>query len=90
MFGLILIYDYSESGVHDVTMPIIQPFRVCSTFTICTPQERVVVDENDNAVIGKEILVNLAHDHKCADGSDGVVFLKAFKQVFENPEKFMK
>lgn len=49
-----------------------------------------MVDHNDNAVIGKEILVNLAHDHKCADGSDGVVFLKAFKQVFENPEKFMK
>ena len=62
----------------------------CSFFASVNAVTDSPVVEDGEVKVGKVMNVNFVVDHRYVDGGRAKTFVKAFKQVFENPEQYLK
>ncbi|ECE2104858.1 2-oxo acid dehydrogenase subunit E2 [Salmonella enterica] len=58
----------------------------CAILAVGTIEPRVVVNENNEAIIKEMMTVSLSCDHRVIDGATGAIFLQNLKKFVEMPE----
>jgi pyruvate dehydrogenase E2 component (dihydrolipoamide acetyltransferase) len=82
-------FTISNLGMYPVVefSAIINPPQA-GILAIARPQERPVADRG--RVVFRQLMnATLSADHRAVDGVTGAVFLQAFKEVLESPERLM-
>ena len=82
-------FTISNLGMYPVVefSAIINPPQA-GILAIAQPQERPVADRG-RVVFRQRMNATLSADHRAVDGVTGAVFLRAFKEVLESPERLM-
>lgn len=62
----------------------------CPLFVSVNAVVDAPVVEDGKVVVGKVMNVNFIVDHRYIDGGNAKTFMKSFRYVFDNPEKFLK
>lgn len=52
-------------------------------------QKKPVVNERDEVVVGTRMRLGLSVDHRAVDGATGIVYLRALKDILENPASML-
>jgi pyruvate dehydrogenase E2 component (dihydrolipoamide acetyltransferase) len=47
--------------------------------------KKAVIDEDDHIVVGQRMSIGMSCDHRVIDGALGAEYLKALRQLLENP-----
>lgn len=89
-FGNVVITNVTKMGINHVFAPLVNFTRSICIVVLCSPEDRVVVDENKEMVVKKMMNVNITFDHRYADAAAVQPVIKELKTVASNPEKMLK
>ena len=88
-FGAGCVTSLGMLGFEDALAPFSGPMN-CTFFASVNAVTDAPVVEDGEVKVGKVMNVNFVVDHRYVDGGRAKTFVKAFKEVFENPEKYVK
>jgi len=86
-FGSILLTNVSSFNISEVYAPLCSLTRNFMSVTVCTPEDRAVV-ENGVIVIRKKMNLTVVADHRYLDGAVVPRMKKSIDAVWANPGKF--
>ena len=85
-FGNVLFTNVSSMVYHKAFGSLISFTRAVVVFTLCRPEERAIVDSNDQIVIRKMVNFNLSIDHRFVDAAGLQALMKAIYKYSGNPQ----
>lgn len=89
-FGTAILTNISNTGIYDVYAPHCNFTRAILLAAICDSKMEPIVMEDGTIEARKVLNFNITFDHRFADGSDAMHMLARVKDVWMNPEKYVK
>lgn len=87
-YGTGIITNVTSFDIQDFFGPHVPFLKTIAVAVMNTPQKKPVVVDG-KVEIRKIMNLNIAYDHRFADGADCVKMLKAVEQVFNNPASYL-
>lgn len=87
-FGNVVLYDLTESGIHEAFFPLPKIGKITSVFTFCAPEKKAR-KKGDGYEIYEAMNSTTSFDHRHGDGSQGLHMRKSLMEIMNNPEKYI-
>jgi len=87
-YGTGILTNVTAFNVEDCFAPHVPFLKTIAVAVMNTPQQKPIVVDG-KIVIRRVMNLNIAYDHRFADGSDCVKMLKAIEAVFKNPTDYL-
>ena len=88
-FGQILFYPSRKNNMTNFNLPLYANFKSFATVVMNNIKKEPILKDNGELSYKNVLKFCLTFDHRFGDGSSMIDVLPRFKEVFENPEKFL-
>lgn len=88
-FGQILFFPAGKNCMSFLNLPLFSNFKSFATIVMNNVKQVPIIKENGELGVKNVLGLCLTFDHRFGDGSSIIEVLPKFKEVFDNPEKFI-